>query len=155
MRQVRTGGLRNELPLSANQRAEALEYAQELGMPARGIRFSETMNTGYKNVFGQEILYIGTDVFPSAGRGLSANTRISMRAALAHEILGHRAAELAGRTQAVGVLEEAQASIRAARFGPGLSRLERFTLLRDAVTRLRGQQIRVRDVRHGLWIDSP
>jgi hypothetical protein len=113
------------------------------------------MNTGYANIFGEETLYIGTDVLPASGRGLAANSRISMRGALAHELVGHRAAGLAGRTQAMAVLEEAQASIRAARFAPGLSRAERFTLLRDAVTRLRAQQIRVGDVRSALWIGSP
>lgn len=71
--------------------------------------------------------------------------------------MGHREAALAGRTQAIDALEEAQASIRAARFAPGLSSTERVTLLRDGVSRLQtapGGPIRVRDVRDLLYIQK-
>ena len=50
-------------------------------------------------------------------------------------------------------LDEAQASIRAARFAPGLSSIERYTLLRDAIARLRKQNITIREVRHLLFIN--
>mgnify|MGYP003587624346 FL=1 len=50
------------------------------------------------------------------------------------------------------VLEEAQASIRAARFGKGLTQAERYTLLRDGVSRLAAQGIKIRDVKELLWI---
>jgi hypothetical protein len=83
------------------------------------------------------------------------NVRNSMRGAIAHEVVGHRAAELAGKTQADETLEEAQASVRASRFAPGLTGAERFTLLRDAVTRLRDNGYRIRDVRSLLWITEP
>ena len=43
---------------------------------------------------------------------------------------------MAGRTQSILALEEAQASIRAARFGPDLTSTERFTLMRDGIMRL-------------------
>ena len=155
LRRVSTGKRRNELPLTAAQQAEARAYARELGVPDHAIRFTENMNTSYGSMFGREVLNIGTDVLPGVGRGRTANSRISMRGALAHEIVGHRAAAIAGRAQAVAVLEEAQASIRAARFAPNLTPVERFTLLRDAVTRLRDRQIRVRTVRDMLWIDHP
>lgn len=62
------------------------------------------------------------------------STRIR-EGAVAHEVVGHRAAARAGRTQDIPVLEEAQASIRAARFAPGLTAIERLTLIRDAVER--------------------
>ena len=154
---VATDGLRNEIPLTSFQIEEAVAYAKSLGMPEAAIRYSENMNTSYKNLFGQETLYIGTDVFPASEfrSNQPANSRISMRGALAHEIIGHRAAELAGKSQSLNVLEETQASIRAARFAPGLTQTERITLLRDAVTRLRREEIRVREVRGKLWIDQP
>lgn len=53
------------------------------------------------------------------------------------------------------MLEEAQASIRAARFAPGLTMLERLTLIRDGVERLHKAGIRVSDVRDLLWIQEP
>jgi hypothetical protein len=45
------------------------------------------------------------------------------------------------------VIKEAQASIRAARFAPQLTTLERLTLIRDAVERLHHAGYRVSDVR--------
>jgi hypothetical protein len=75
-----------------------------------------------------------------------------LRGTLAHEIVGHREAALAGRTQSVPSLEEAQASIRAARFAPDLTSTERFTLLRDSITRLNDKGMKVRDVKDQLFI---
>ena len=65
---------------------------------------------------------------------------------------GHRRAFIAGKSQPVRVFEEAQASIRAARFGKGLSQAERYTLLRDGISRLAAQGIKIRDVKDVLWI---
>lgn len=52
-------------------------------------------------MFGQEVLQIGSDVVPgNVGLGtLTANSRVSLKGSLAHEIVGHRDAALAGRTQ--------------------------------------------------------
>jgi RHS repeat-associated protein len=152
---VNTGGLRNEIPLTASQQAEAVEYAKSLGVSDDMIIVSENMNTGYANVFGRETLYIGTDVLPSTNPNiarLSANSRVSMRGTLAHEIIGHRAASLAGKTHRARLLEEVQASIRAARYAPGLSSTERITLLRDAIERIY-PKMGIRQVKNMLWID--
>ncbi|AYB46231.1 hypothetical protein D5F53_24340 [Paenibacillus lautus] len=51
-------------------------------------------------------------------------------------------------------LDEAQASIRAARFAPELTSTERITLLRDAVTRLHHGGLKWRDVKDKLYIDE-
>jgi hypothetical protein len=62
---------------------------------------------------------------------------------------------MAGKTQNLLYLEEAQASIRAARFAPGLTSTERFTLMRDGITRLQnapGGPVRIRDVKDSLYI---
>jgi hypothetical protein len=64
---------------------------------------------------------------------------------------------MAGRTQDLLYLEEAQASIRATRFGPDLTSTERFTLLRDAINRLQnapGGPMRIRDVKDLLYIQN-
>lgn len=86
--QVSTGGLRNEIPLTAAQQAQAISYARSLGMPEEAIFISKNMNTSYKLLFGQERLYIGTDVLPATGIGLRANSRIGMHGAIAHEVVG-------------------------------------------------------------------
>ena len=152
---VSTGGLRNELSLTEAQSAEAVAYAKSLGVPDEAIHVSENMNTSYKVLFGEEKLYIGTDVLPATGTALKANSRISLKGTIAHEVVGHRAAELAGKTQSTLVLEEAQASIRAARFAPELSSTERTTLIRDAIERLQKSGQKIKDVKDQLWINSP
>ncbi len=151
---VSTGGLRNEIPLNEVQKAEMLTYALKLGVPEDTIIFSENMNTSYAELFGSEKLYIGTDVLPSQSNGMTANSRVTWKSALAHEILGHRDAALTGNTQSNLIYEEAQASIRAARFAPDISSTERFTLLRDAVERVRSAGLSMRDVKSELWIDN-
>jgi hypothetical protein len=90
---------------------------------------------------------------------LTANSRVSIKGTLAHEIVGHREAALVGRTLDNVFFEEAQASIRAARFAPDLSSTERFTLLRDAINRLRhpdlpGGPVKIRDVKESLYIQN-
>lgn len=147
--------MRNEVPLTDAQKAEALSYARALGVPDEAIVFSDNMNTSYKMVFGVDRLYIGTDVLPAAKQAnLPANSRITMKGAIGHEVTGHRTAELAGRTHAIDVLEEAQASVRAARFAPDLTSTERITLIRDAIERLHKYGIKVKEVKEQLWIDS-
>ncbi|NBD09932.1 RHS repeat protein [Corallococcus sp. c25j21] len=136
---VASGGMRNELSLTPEQIAAARGYAMELGVPAENIHYYENMNTAWGDMFGQERLHIGTDVLPSARTkvSLSPNERVSMRGAIAHEVVGHREAALAGRTQNEVWAEEAQASLRAAKFAPGLSNKERKVLYLDAMDRLR------------------
>ena len=51
-------------------------------------------------------------------------------------------------------LDEAQASIRAARFAPELDPIERYTLLRDAIARLKRQNLNIRKVCHLLFINE-
>ena len=68
--------------------------------------------------------------------------------------MGHREAALAGKTQDILSMEEAQASIRAARLAPDLDSTERFRLLRDGITRLYLDGIKIRDVKNQLFIQQ-
>ena len=89
------------------------------------------------------------------GKGtLTANTRLTWKSSIAHELVGHREAALAGKTQAEDPLEEAQASIRAAKFAPSLTSTERYTLLRDGITRLHKAGIKVHQVKNILHINN-
>lgn len=160
--QVDTGGLRGELPLTDSQKEQILEYIKliESGAPSKVayVRWVDDreMNTAYSPGF--DLLNIGSDVMPaikSKGHGtLTANTRLTWKSSIAHELLGHREAALAGKTQSEMPLEEAQASIRAARFAPSLSSTERYTLLRDSMTRLYKAHIRIRQVKNILYINN-
>lgn len=150
MLKVNTGGRRNEVPLTEEQLAEVKKYAVSLGMPEERIYYVGYDCTAYGCSF--DLLRIGTDVFPSNERQKNANSNISMHGAIAHELIGHSNAALAGKTHPDEVLEEVQASIRAARFTPDLSDYERMTLYRDAVTRLRNNNIKLKAVKNELYI---
>lgn len=114
------------------------------------------MNTAYSPSF--DLLNIGTDVMPAIqprGQGtLTANTRLTWKSSIAHELVGHREAALRGNTQLETPQEEAQASIRAARFTPSLSSTERYTLLRDGITRLYKAEFKIRQVKNMLDING-
>ena len=160
--QVDTGGLRGELPLTDFQKEQISKYIEliESGAPSNVgvIRWvdDKELNTAYSPGF--DLLNIGTDVMPGVmpqGQGtLKANTRLTWKSSIAHELVGHREAALAGKTKSEEPLEEAQASIRAARFAPSLSSTERYTLIRDGITRLYKAGIKVRQVKNILHITS-
>ena len=155
MLKVATGGRRNEKPLSDKQISDVINYAVSLGMPPERIYYVDYDCTRYGCAF--DLLRIGTDVYPSDVYQHSANSRVSMHGAVAHELVGHRAAALAGKTQENDILEEAQASIRAAKFTPDLTSAERIILYRDAIARLKSENIRLKDVKqslHILWSNS-
>lgn len=150
MLKVNTGGRRNEKSLTICQINEAKNYAVSLGMPEERIYYVDYDCTAYGCAF--DLLRIGTDVYPSEQRQHSANSNISMRGAIAHEIVGHRKAALAGKTQDNEILEEAQASIRAAKFTPDLTVSERITLYRDGLARLKKSKIKLKAVKKSLHI---
>ena len=159
---------RNSQPLTRQQIQEIQDYARTLGIPDNSLKFTE-FNTAYGNIFGVDIIQIGSDVAPlniPPVSGITANSRISIKGSIAHEWIGHRGARVAGRNFDIGIpgdgqinyyhhaLEEAQASIRAARFAPSSTSLERYTLLRDGIARLKSQKIKIRQVRHLLYINQ-
>jgi hypothetical protein len=76
-----------------------------------------------------------------------------MKGALAHEWVGHQAAEAAGRTHPDPLLEEVQASMRAAMHGPDLSDAERDVLMQDAQQRLDRVGLTIEEVRGQLWLE--
>lgn len=154
-----SNGVRGEVPLTLGQRAQIESYLSKFDMDGVTVRWVDdrNLNTAYGDMFGERILNIGSDVVPgNVGIGtLTANSRVSTNGTLAHELVGHGEAAMAGRTQPLEYLEEAQASIRAARFGPDLTSTERYTLLRDAITRLQnapGGPVKIGDVKNSLYI---
>jgi hypothetical protein len=151
---VDTEGLRNEKSLTTEQVSAAKDYANVLGMDSSKIIHMEWMHTAYSKAFDEMI--IGTDVMPSA-HPTTANSGLSMKATVAHEIVGHRDAALKGWTQPKGyilpdhTMEEIQASVRAARFAPDLTDSKRWRLLRDAIERL-PEEFHIGDIRNKLHI---
>lgn len=147
-------GIRNEIPLTDDERECVVKYLNALDVDMDKVIFTDVYRTAYNEKFDAYI--IGTDVKPleNAKFGvINANQRISINGTVAHEVVGHREAHFKGQTQYDDVLEEVQASIRAARFAPELSITERITLLMDARARL-GRGRRLKDVRNLLYIDE-
>jgi hypothetical protein len=106
---------------------------------------------------------------------LTPNQQVSMDGAIAHEVVGHREADLAGNSQtrscedyasmpadevesakvSDNAKDEAQASLRAAKFAPDLSNRERKILFKDAMSRLAKIDMDVDDVPGlGLALDE-
>ncbi|MEE4566705.1 WXG100 family type VII secretion target [Paenibacillus polymyxa] len=169
LRQISSDGLRNELPLTDVQKTEIIQYTKSLNFPEDNIIMSRP---GFYDDWNTGMMYdrfiINTDVLPAEHTGvgtLSANSRVSAKATIAHEIVGHYEAYKAGKAFELYdvtpdtfkrnfALDEAQASIRAARFAPDLTSIERMTLLRDAITRLKSADLRIRDVKGELYIEE-
>jgi hypothetical protein len=78
----------------------------------------------------------GSDVYP--GRGGSPNERLSMQAAVAHELrhLQRHEQALALAEPDLEHIDEAMTSLEAARLCPALNELQRFQLVLDAIQRL-------------------
>lgn len=146
---VSTGGIRNEDELTEQQITNAMNYAIKLGMPAERIRYGSGYYTSYGSNF--DMLYLGTDVYPSKNPKC-ANGRLSYRASVAHEIIGHRESCQKGTDQNNLLYDEIQASIRAAKFAPDLSKTERICLLRDAGERAHKNGIKLKDIKNKLDI---
>jgi len=169
--QVYTGGLRNEEELTQKQFVEAVQYAEKLGMPRQNIGLTSG-NTRYGAELG--VLLIGTDLLPLSERSDNPNSNISWRGTLAHEIVGHKEACEAGRALLTSedmlmarngelskeevyykeALDEAQASVRAAKFAPDLSDIERQDLMDDAIARLSKRNIVYKDVTSKLYLEK-
>ena len=62
LRKIETGGVRNEQPLTREQKQAAVDFAAKLNMPLDKIAYSDNYYTGYNPEF--DILLIGTDLFP-------------------------------------------------------------------------------------------
>jgi len=171
LRMVDTEGLRNSYPLTQEQYAEAEAYAIKLGMLKNKIRRSDHINTIY--VDDWDLLVIGTDVFPLPKRTDNPNSNISVYGAIAHEIVGHREAFMSGNAILTkedklnkmsgtidlkiyvykNLLDEVQASIRAAKFTPDLIDLERKDLWDDAIIRLKKNRINFEEIKNKLAIN--
>lgn len=137
---------------------EIVEYAKRYGVIEEDIVFIDGKtdgNTRYGLIMGvRDRLYINTDIMP--GTLKTANSRLSWKAALAHELEGHRAAAIKGKTffnkdlsgTLNDLLEEIQASIRASILGQDLSNIERADLLADAIERFEKYKLLIKDSKY-------
>jgi hypothetical protein len=140
---------RNYEPLTELQQQKVLDYAGRLGLPEEKITFWSGP-TAYSPM--TDTVWVGPNAFPGAPSevrqsGMGVVDRLSMEATLAHEVVGHRNTALIGRDFPDGsLMDEVQASYRAAALAPELTSTERYQLLRDAVRRVHEQGLRVGDL---------
>lgn len=159
IRKVNTDGLRNEKPLKKDEIDIYISYAREFGFE-HDIIYSEYSSTAFvSSVEGDKYcrLVIGTDVKPIETKNerlYGPNQLISPRGAIAHEIIGHYEAWLGGFECENLIIDEAQASIRAARFAEGLTQKDRILLLKDAITRLKNGNIKLSEAKKKMRIDE-
>jgi len=155
-RRICTGGLRGELELTKEQVVDIIEYAKQYGIKDEDIfiKYNDRDYTSYARLFGaKDVLYINSDVMPAI-KATTANSRVSWKGAIAHELEGHRAAALIGKTHPINELEEVQASIRASKFGKDLTEIERNTLWDDAMERLEKYGKNYEQIKDELWLDE-
>lgn len=133
-------GIRNYKELSDEQVALLKRYCNELGLDENDIMvwrswpgslYSDPKSGGFDTII------LSGDTFPApSGRwmGKTVLERMTPKAVIAHEY-GHMATSRAGKAyEASSLADEVQASL-VGRLLPGLSKIERFQLLRDAVER--------------------
>lgn len=153
MKHIYTGGKRNEVKLTYEQRKECLEYIELLGFK-HDVSFSEYSNTAFvSSRQGDRYcrLVIGTDVYPGAS-SVNPNDQISFRGAIAHEVVGHYDAWIGNFECDNYYIDEAQASIRAARYAPNLTSIERLILIKDGLCRLKKGNIPLAEARKYMHI---
>ena len=156
MKNINTGGKRNEVKLTYEQRKECLEYIELLGFKY-DVSFSEYSSTAFVSSREGDTycrLVIGTDVYPSDTVSKNPNDQISYRGAIAHEIVGHYEAWIGNFECDDFFIDEAQASIRAARYANGLTFEERATLIKDGLYRLKKGNISLREARKYMRIEK-
>lgn len=154
LKNIYTHGKRNEKPLSEDEINEARKAAIRQGYKG-DIAYSENSYTAFHgSVEGERYHYlvIGTDAYPSTENGGTANEKVSLNGCMAHEVVGHYETWEKGTIQDIVVLDEAQASIRAAKFGVDLTDEERAVLWQDAFDRLNKAGIVYDDVKDALDI---
>ena len=116
--------------------------------------YSDYENTSFIGFSdGACLIIIGTDAYPSASPK-NANEALPMKASIAHEIVGHYESWLRGTVQQDRVLDEVQASIRAARFAEALTEEERDALMQDAFFRLKKAGLSFEEIQHQLDIEE-
>ena len=152
-RMAETGGRRNETPLTSDQIAAAEQMARSQGYEG-DIAYSEHENTAFIGFSdGTRLLIIGTDAYPSE-TPRNANEALPIKAAIAHETVGHYEAWLRGSVKENRVLDEVQASVRAARFAADLTIEERDALMQDAFFRLKKANLSFEEIKDQLDIEE-
>lgn len=155
LRKIKTSQ-RNDLPLTDKQKDDVLKIVSKYGIDLQSVRFVENNNTAFVLMYGVELLQIGFDVYPTNNPHIynNANSILSMPATIAHELAGHRDAQLAEKTHHDDLLEEVQASIRASMYGIDLTEEEKEMLYQDALDRLAKNGLKLEDIKHTLWLES-
>jgi hypothetical protein len=145
LRGIGNRGVRNSTVLTPAQEAQLYDHIAELGLSPEDFLISSHVSA-YSDTWDK--VFLGPNMFPaeeSAGTVNSVFESMTPRAAVAHEA-GHMLTTRAGMDFEAGSLfDEVNASLTG-RDLPGLSNMERYQLLRDAVERSHLEGRNLRDV---------
>ena len=117
--------------------------ALAIGIDLRHLVFNDTVHQRTCYVADDDIVYIGSDIFPDL-KSMSTNPidLLSIRAVLAHEYYGHKPRrkqyldEYANKVERMPLWEdEYKANYDAAKNTPNLSQIDRYRLIQSAIRR--------------------
>jgi hypothetical protein len=129
-----------------------MREALSISIPLEALEFERGDTTGYNE--STDKIIIKGNIFPSPDASSHPRDVLTIRAVLAHEWYGHR--KFRGTPLAIGDWkDEFRASYTAAVEAPGLSDVERYQLMLDAMARAKEAFVtisynnRIREVLHG------
>jgi len=143
LRSIGSRGVRNEKMLTPAQQEQIFKHIEELGLNSDDFLISSHMSVYSDN---WDKVFLGPNVFQASSR--TANTvfeTMSPRAVIAHEA-GHMITTRSGRAFEAGSLFDEVGASLAGRELPGLSNVEKYQLLRDAVERAKIEGKNLREV---------
>lgn len=137
------------IPLTEEEKQFVIKEAETIGIDKKNLVFKENHATGYSDKY--DIIFIGSDIFPSSDKSSHNRDNLSVRAVLAHEYYGHKANK--GTKVSQGSWnDEFRASYQAAKNAPNLSDEDKYRLILDALDRAKeaGIIIKYNDFMRGI-----
>lgn len=136
-------GMRRSIhtPLTVEEIESIKHDVEAIKADQRVFVFAQNSNTGYLDA--EDLIIVGSNVFPSLDDSLHPRDRMSTRAVLAHEYYGHRAYRNSPLPRG-SWQDEFRASYMAAKNAPGLIREDRVYLIQDALYRAKEQGVTIR-----------
>jgi hypothetical protein len=136
-------GIRNTEILTDAQQAQVYKHIEELGLDPDDFLISSHMSS-YSDQWDKA--FLGPDMFPAMTRtSRSVLETMTTRATIAHEA-GHVITTRAGTAFEAGTLYDEVLASLTARNLPGLNKIEKYQLLRDAAERAKIEGQKLRDI---------
>lgn len=142
LREMANGMRRSpHIPLTDEEKAHIIKEVVAIGADPAIIVFRDGFGSGYSDE--RDVVFVSSNIFPPSDDSKHPRDLMSERAALAHEIYGHRAHR--GTSLEKGFWnDEFRASYSAALNCPNLTDEDRYYLILDALERAREAGVSIR-----------